>query len=212
MAGADGFVQLGLVAGVVGAVAFCVVFLVEGWLRPGYRPIYHPVSALALGPRGVIQKVNFAVNGVLVTLGAVGLRLDMAGQPAGVAAPLALAVVGLGLVASAVPMDPMRGYPEGAPAGDPEEPSWAHRTHDAAGAVVFGGAPLGAAVVAVALAAGGAWVAAVANGVLAVLLMVGAHRFTVAWEADDPLTGLWQRGFLLVAMAWVAALCTGLTR
>jgi len=48
----------GLAAGPV-----CVTgFLVEGAARDGYRPLRHPVSPLALGPRGWIQAANFAVT------------------------------------------------------------------------------------------------------------------------------------------------------
>lgn len=39
------------------------VFLLEGAVRGGYRPLRHPVSFLALGLRGWIQAGNFAVAG-----------------------------------------------------------------------------------------------------------------------------------------------------
>jgi hypothetical protein len=45
-----------LAAGMVGAVVFVVVFLVVGATRPGYRPTYHLVSALALGPADGCRK------------------------------------------------------------------------------------------------------------------------------------------------------------
>lgn len=50
-------------AGAVGALLFPVVFLIDGWTRPQYRPMYHPVSALALGRRGWIQTTNFVLSG-----------------------------------------------------------------------------------------------------------------------------------------------------
>jgi Protein of unknown function (DUF998) len=46
----------------------------EGAIREGYRPSRHPVSSLALGPRGQVQTTNFAVTGTLVLAGAAGLR------------------------------------------------------------------------------------------------------------------------------------------
>ena len=49
---------------------FAAVFLVEGALRDGYQPLRHPVSSLALGPRGWIQTANFAVAGTLFLAGA----------------------------------------------------------------------------------------------------------------------------------------------
>ncbi|MGP0025570.1 MAG: DUF998 domain-containing protein [Streptosporangiaceae bacterium] len=51
---------------------FVAVFLFEGAVRDGYRPLRHPVSSLALGPRGWIQAGNFAATGTL-----------RAGNPAG---------------------------------------------------------------------------------------------------------------------------------
>ena len=44
---------------------FAATFLAEGAVRESYQPLRHPVSSLALGPRGWIQAVNFAVTGVL---------------------------------------------------------------------------------------------------------------------------------------------------
>ena len=40
--------RCGMTAGPV----FVAVFLAEGAVRDGYRPLRHPVSSLALGPRG----------------------------------------------------------------------------------------------------------------------------------------------------------------
>src|SRR5580704_18248638 len=71
-----GLLYCGLAAGPV----FITTFLVEGATRDQYRPLRHPVSSLALGPRGRIQTANFAVTGTLVLAGAVGL--ERAGDPA----------------------------------------------------------------------------------------------------------------------------------
>ena len=69
--------------GVWAGPAFTATFLAEGAVRDGYRPLRHPVSSLAHGPRGWIQTANFAVTGVLCLAGAAGLRLagDRGGQP-----------------------------------------------------------------------------------------------------------------------------------
>lgn len=56
-------------AGAGGAVAFVIVFLIDGATRSGYSVRRHPVSALALGPRGWLQTTNFLVCGALVTAG-----------------------------------------------------------------------------------------------------------------------------------------------
>jgi hypothetical protein len=95
---------------------FAVTFLAEGAVREDYRPLRHPVSSLALGPRGWVQTVNFAVTGVLCLAGAAGLRLAgdrTAGSPAGSAL---VAAAGAGLIMSAAfPTDPVGGYPPGTP-------------------------------------------------------------------------------------------------
>ena len=64
-----GLLRCGLAAGPV----FVAVFLVEGTVRDGYRPLRHPVSSLALGSRGWIQAGSSAVAGTLFLAGAAGL-------------------------------------------------------------------------------------------------------------------------------------------
>ncbi len=60
--------------GIWAGPVFTATFLAEGAARDGYRPLCHPVSSLALGPRGWVQTANFAVTGVLCLAGAAGLR------------------------------------------------------------------------------------------------------------------------------------------
>jgi hypothetical protein len=55
-------------AGILGPALFVIVFLVEGFLRPGYNPLSTYVSALSLGPRGWIQIANFLQFGLLLFL------------------------------------------------------------------------------------------------------------------------------------------------
>lgn len=47
--------RIGGLAGVIGPSLFVLVFLVEGWLRPGYDPAADYVSALSLGERGWVR-------------------------------------------------------------------------------------------------------------------------------------------------------------
>ena len=53
-------------AGMIGPALFVAVFLIEGWIRPGYNPLAEFVSALSLGPRGWIQIANFIIFGALL--------------------------------------------------------------------------------------------------------------------------------------------------
>lgn len=53
-------------AGVIGPAIFVAVFLLEGWIRPGYNPMAEYVSALSLGGRGWVQIANFVLFGALL--------------------------------------------------------------------------------------------------------------------------------------------------
>src|SRR5690625_2498184 len=154
--------------GALGSSGFVIVVLIEGWIRPGYSPLRHPVSALALSPRGWIQITNFAVAGLGVIAGAIGVLL----QGIGVLLALGIMVFGIALTCSAFPMDPSRGYPPGAPAGDPVMPSWKHRIHDLAGAVVFFSLP---AVAVIAVFVLPVWWMQLSAAAMAVFLSVATY-------------------------------------
>ena len=64
-------------AGIVAPVIFVLVFMVEGFLRPGYDPLSMYISALSLGPRGWIQIVNFLVLGFLLFVFTLGLSREI---------------------------------------------------------------------------------------------------------------------------------------
>ena len=120
--------------------AFTATYLAEGAVRDGYRPLHHPVSSLAHGPRGWIQTANFAVTGVLCLAGAAGLRL--AGSRIG---PVMVAAAGAGLIGSAAfRTDPVGGYPPGTPEV-PASFSRAGTAHNLVAIPVFFGLPAAAA-------------------------------------------------------------------
>ncbi|NDL59591.1 DUF998 domain-containing protein [Phytoactinopolyspora mesophila] len=185
--------------GAIGSTLFVLVFLADGWTRPGYSPVRHPVSALALGPRGWIQTSNFLVCGAAITIGALGVTF--AGQSY-LLGPM-LAVFGLGLVASGVfPMDPMRGYPPGTPDGDPAAHTSRHKLHDYAGMVVFLALPAAAAIGAFVMP-GVTWKSI--SAFMAIGLMIGFGTFGTAWENDSPKVGLFQRAVIIPGWFWVTA-------
>ncbi|MEG3635467.1 DUF998 domain-containing protein [Micromonospora palythoicola] len=193
---------MALWVGAAGALLFVLVFLVDGGSRPGYSSARQPISALALGRRGWIQTTNFIVTGSAITLGAVELVLDGPSILLGVA----LTGFGLGLVASGVfRMDPMLGYPPGAPVGIPERHSVQHRRHDLAGAVVFLSLPLAAAIGAFTLPST-PW--RIVSAGLAIALLAGFGWFGRAWEQVSPRLGLIQRAVVVPGWGWLAALFT----
>jgi hypothetical protein len=62
-----------LLGGLVGPPLFVAVALIEGATRPGYDPIRHPLSLLALGEWGWIQSTNFVGLGALAVAFVLGL-------------------------------------------------------------------------------------------------------------------------------------------
>lgn len=134
---------------------FAATFLAEGAVRDGYRPLRHPVSSLALGPRGWTQTLNFALTGALCLAGAAGLRLagnrltadqltsdQLAASRTG---PILVAAAGAGLIASAAfRTDAVGGYPPGTPEM-PATPSRIGTAHALAAVPIFLGLPAAAA-------------------------------------------------------------------
>ncbi|QBI55321.1 DUF998 domain-containing protein [Streptomonospora litoralis] len=191
-------------AGSAAAGVFVAVFLVDGWTRPGYRSVRHPVSALALGPRGWLQTANFVCCGALIA--AAGAAVFPA--TGGVVLAAAIAVFGLALVASGVfPMDAMRGYPPGSPDETPQRFSLRHRIHDAAGAVVFLSLPAAAAAAVFTL--DGAFRVGY-SAVTAAALLGLFSLFGRAWEDDSPRAGLIQRLNIVVGWVWLGLLLADL--
>ena len=131
--------------GIWAGPVFTATFLAAGAARDGYRSLRHPVSSLALGPRGWVQTANFAVAGILCLADAAGLRRAadrLAGCRAG---PVMVAAAGAGLIGSAVfRTDPVGGYPPGTP-DMPARFSRAGIAHNLAAIPVFFGLPAAAA-------------------------------------------------------------------
>lgn len=190
--------------GVAGTALFVLTFLIDGATRPGYRPVRHPISALALGDRWWVQTANFVVSGALITLAAPAVA-EAAGSWW---LAIAIAVFGLSLVASGVfPMDPMRAYPPGTPDRTPEQFSTWHQWHDWAGVAVFTSLPVAALIAAFVLPGGlWTWYSAVTAAVFTGLFIA----FGMAWESDSPRAGLIQRATVAVGWLWLALLCAHL--
>jgi hypothetical protein len=121
-----------------------MIFVAAGAARDGYRSWRHPVSSLALGPRGWIQTANFAVTGTLVLAGAAGLELTGDPAPSTRTGRALIAAAGAGLIAAAIfATDPVSGYPPGTPAV-PVPPSRTGTAHNLSAVPVFFGLPAAA--------------------------------------------------------------------
>ena len=191
--------QFLLAVGVVTAVVFVAVMLIEGALRSGYDPTYHTISMLTLGGRGWIQIANFLQVGLGMLVFAVGVHRTL-GDTVGSAL---LGIFGLGIVASGVfRPDPMRGYPPGTPSGTPAELSWQHQIHNAAGPIAFL-VLLGACLALSRRLHGSRRLYTIITAVAGFLFTIGT---AVAWQSDAANTGLVQRGLIVVYLSWIALL------
>lgn len=125
-------------AAVVAGPFYVLLGLVQAIIRPGFDWTRHDLSLLSNGQLGWIQIANFMVTGVLVLVGAVGMRRALRGSRGGTWAPLLIGLYGLGLVAAGIFVaDPMNGFPPGTPAGPPTQPSGHGFLHILSGAVGF---------------------------------------------------------------------------
>jgi len=203
--------RIWLGCGVAAGPAFVAVFLLEGAVREreGYRPLRHPVSSLALGPRGWIQTANFVVAGTLFLAGAAGLARADDAVASGRAAPALVGAAGAGLIAAAAfTTDPVSGYPAGTPDAL-VNPSPAGIAHNLAAVPVFAGLPAAALTCARrSWRAGqhrfGLYSAGSAVTMLATMALAGAGF------GQSPrlvsLAGLLQRASIITGFGWLTAL------
>ena len=198
--GDRGWARALLTGGVIGPVLFILVFLVEGWTRPGYDPMTMYVSLLALSDQGWQQVANFLVGGLLILGGAVGLRMVLRDGPGSRWGPILIGLAGVGLVVGGIFVtDPCCAYPPGTPAGVQSTYSWHGGIHDIAALSVFGG--LAAAMLVMArrfVGEGSRWALYSRASAVGVLVFLPA-----AFVFAD-LTGLLQRVAALLALGWVA--------
>ena len=94
--------QLAALAGTVGPALFFMVLLVEGAIRPGYRPMHDTISELSLGPRGWIQTTNFLIFGILFIVFARGVRASLGRSLAARTGATVLLVIGMGVLGCGV--------------------------------------------------------------------------------------------------------------
>jgi hypothetical membrane protein len=85
-------------AGIAGPIMFAVVALVQSLLRPEHSLLADPISALAAGPSGWVQDVNFLFFGSLMIAYAIGLHLGVRPTRWGVVGLAFLVLSGAGLV------------------------------------------------------------------------------------------------------------------
>ena len=127
--------QLAAWAGMIAPALFVAVFTIEGWLRPGYDAFSMYISALALGPRGWIQIVNFIVLGILLLIFAWGIKAEFPTGKAARGGPIILIILGILFIISGIfVMDPVETLPD--------QMSVHGLIHGIAGGIVFVSMPI----------------------------------------------------------------------
>jgi hypothetical protein len=128
-----------LVAGALSGAVFYGLIIGQAVLRPGFDILHHPISLLTLGEAGWIQRVAFAVAGLLVLLGVRGMSVSNAGEGARSRwIPILLSLFGLGtILAGLFVPDPAFGFPPGTPDVAPATMSTASIIHGLSFDVAF---------------------------------------------------------------------------
>jgi hypothetical protein len=136
----DGTTHALLGWGSLAGPVYVVVGLLQMLFREGFDIRRHALSLMSNGSLGWVQVANFMVSGLLVILGAIGMRRALRGTPGGTWGPILLTIYGLGLIgAGAFIADPMDGFPPGTPPGPPATSSWHGPLHFVAGGIGFFG-------------------------------------------------------------------------
>ena len=134
--GTRSLLRLGMLAGPL----YVLVGLAEVLFRSGFDIRRHALSLMSNGELGWIQIASFICSGLLVILGALGLRRALHPSRGATAGPLLLAVYGIGLIGAGIFVaDPMDGFPPGTPPGPPVSMSWHGPLHFMAGGIGFFG-------------------------------------------------------------------------
>ncbi|WP_433261029.1 DUF998 domain-containing protein [Micromonospora vinacea] len=124
--------------GTLAGLLFPVLSFGQAFTRSGFDLRRHAISSLTLGDLGWLQVIAFAGTGVLAVAFAVGLWQALRPGRAGILVPVLVGVYGVAMVGGAIFVpDPALGWPPGAPAGLPEQPSTGSILHTVCGAAAF---------------------------------------------------------------------------
>jgi hypothetical protein len=119
-----------LTCGVLAGPIYILVGLVQILTREGFDVTRHPLSLMSTGDLGWIQITNFIVTGILVVLGAIGLRRVAKGDKRWKRGALFVLLYGLGVIGGGIFItDPSLGFPPGTPNEYPETISWHGMLH-----------------------------------------------------------------------------------
>jgi hypothetical protein len=193
--------RLGMLAGPL----YVLVGLLEVLFRSGFDLRRHALSLMSNGGLGWIQIASFIGSGVLVIVGAIGLRRAIYPSRGGTAGPILLAVYGLGLIGAGIFVaDPMDGFPPGTPPGPPASMSWHGPLHFMAGGIGFFG------LIGATLVFGYVFFRQRESGWAVASLLTGLFFFgafaAIASGTRHPAINLGFTAAVVVSWAWLTAL------
>lgn len=206
--------KLFLLGGAVGGPLFVIIFLIEGFTRPGYNPLRLPISSLSIGDSGWIQVANFLVTGFLFFLFAIAFW-NRFRHRYGFWPPLLIGVAALGLFSAGIfSSDPLFGYPEGNPFTTKQHTTHGH-LHNIVSFFVFLCLPAACLVMRkrfnVLQQPGWARYSHVsAVGMFAMFVLAGVG-FEQLWGLEK-IAGVFQRLSVIIGWGWLAALSLRLYR
>jgi hypothetical membrane protein len=190
-----------LALGAAAGPLYVLVSLTEAATRDGFDPTRHAWSMLANGSLGWIHSANLIGSGLLVVLGAIGLRRAIRAR----SAPALLALYGAGLIAAGVfRADPGRGFPVGTPEVTPV--SWHGMLHFMVGGVGFLGLVAACVVLARRLGAEGSRGLALLSWVTGAVFLAGFVALATTGGAAWSL--LTFTAAVILASAWISVVFT----
>jgi hypothetical protein len=192
-----------ILCGAVAGPLFVTAFTAIGAARRGYDWRRHPVSSLAIGPRGWQQRANFIVAGILYAFAAVGLGRSDRRRTGPRAVPALIAGAGIGLIGSGLFVTDYVGDRA------PSRPTRAGQMHDLCAIPVFAGIPIaGLASAATAVRSGDYRWACYSAGSSTVMagsiLAVGAAIRGQSRVRGK--SGIFQRISIAAGLGWLSAL------
>lgn len=127
-----------LPVGAMGGPLFVTLVVVQMAVVPWFDITRQPLSVLSVGETSWLQKAAFVLGGLLIVIGARGLRWALGGTPGGGAGVALVGVFGVGLLASGVfDVDPGDGAPPGSPVLEAADYSWHMYAHNMSSMVAF---------------------------------------------------------------------------
>src|SRR5262245_50369595 len=185
------------IAGILGAISFVTLVIVQGILQPDYSHIAMPISALAAWPAGWIQNLNFWLLATLQVAFTVGLNAAIRSTRSGVTGIVLLLGSSIGLFwAGLFPWINVKGVPTETP------------EHIIGAVLTFFCASTGLIVLSRRIAADPKWhdlsVYVLVSGIVMLMLFVVVGGFAV--DEGTPFhrwAGLLQR---VLAGVWIACM------